>query len=66
MTNNVRWVCNISKDHVYIQCDTVQSHAEMLEHPYKGQGDLVHVSCAQLLFANKNKGQQSFISFFIL
>jgi hypothetical protein len=32
----------------------------MLERPYRGQGDLVHVSCAQLLFAYKNKRQQSF------
>jgi hypothetical protein len=34
----------------------VQSHAEMLEHPCRGEGDLVHVFCAQLLIGGR-KGQ---------
>ncbi len=66
MTNNVRWVRNISKGHVYRQTDTVQIHAETLEHPYIGQVDLGF--CAQLLFLYKDKKETTkcFISFFIL
>ena len=60
MTNNVRWVHNISKGPVYRQTDTVQSHAETLEHPYIGQGDLVF--CAQCSFHIKTRKRQLNVS----
>jgi hypothetical protein len=41
----------------------VQSHAEMLEHPYRGHDDLEHVFFAQLLFVYKDKTETT--QFFI-